>query len=103
MRGHRRRHAYRLGGGGNYPDLATKCIHPEIMKTVRDSIIDFVGSPENPSGLMTTRFRFAPVNSASAIFETGRRSLAFSSVINDLGLETLAVTNADFQQFRVKF
>ncbi|CTQ31782.1 bifunctional 2',3'-cyclic-nucleotide 2'-phosphodiesterase/3'-nucleotidase [Jannaschia rubra] len=92
---------YRASGGGSFPGADGSTIILEAPDTNRDVIVRYIVEQGTISPSADGNWGFAPVEGATALFETGPAAAAYAEGVPGLTLEEVGVNDEGFLQYRI--
>ncbi|MFP7672814.1 bifunctional 2',3'-cyclic-nucleotide 2'-phosphodiesterase/3'-nucleotidase [Marivita sp. S0852] len=92
---------YRAGGGGSFPGTGDTIVF-EGPDTNRDVIVRYIVDQGTISPRADFNWRFAPIEGASVIFETGPAGAKYASELEGVSLEETGTNEDGFALFRMR-
>ncbi|WP_193139431.1 bifunctional 2',3'-cyclic-nucleotide 2'-phosphodiesterase/3'-nucleotidase [Meridianimarinicoccus sp. MJW13] len=92
---------YRAGGGGNFPGANDDTLVFEGPDTNRDVIVRYIVEKGTVSPRADGNWRFAPVDGATVIFETGPNGAAYAAEVPGVTIEEAGMADTGFARFRI--
>ncbi|MGV8937137.1 MAG: bifunctional 2',3'-cyclic-nucleotide 2'-phosphodiesterase/3'-nucleotidase [Allorhizobium sp.] len=92
---------YRAGGGGKFPEIASDKVIFVGPDTNRDVIVRYIIEQGTINPSADGNWSFAPIEGATALFETGPKGRAFASEIKGARIEDAGDAADGFANFRL--
>ncbi|NKN36645.1 bifunctional 2',3'-cyclic-nucleotide 2'-phosphodiesterase/3'-nucleotidase [Agrobacterium sp. a22-2] len=92
---------YRAGGGGKFPEIASDKVIFVAPDTNRDVIVRYIIDQGTINPSADDNWSFAPVDGATAIFETGPKARAFAGDVKGARIEDAGDGADGFAKFRL--
>ncbi|MCM2475698.1 bifunctional 2',3'-cyclic-nucleotide 2'-phosphodiesterase/3'-nucleotidase [Rhizobium sp. CG5] len=92
---------YRAGGGGKFPEIASDKVIFVAPDTNRDVIVRYIIDQGTINPSADDNWSFAPVDGATAIFETGPKARAFIGDVKGAKIEDAGDGADGFAKFRL--
>ena len=92
---------YRAGGGGNFPEINASKLVFEAPDTNRDVIVRYIVEQGTINPSADANWSFAPVEGATAIFETGPRAKNFIADAKGVKIEAAGEGADGFAKYRI--
>jgi 2',3'-cyclic-nucleotide 2'-phosphodiesterase/3'-nucleotidase len=92
---------YRAGGGGNFPGIAADKVVFVAPDTNRDVIVRYIIAEGTIDPAADANWTFAPVDDATAAFETGPKAREFAAAVKGARIEDAGDGAEGFAKFRL--
>lgn len=92
---------YRAGGGGKFPEIAADKVIFVAPDTNRDVIVRYIVAEGTINPSADANWSFAPVEGASALFETGPKGRAYAGDVKGAKIEEAGDGENGFARFRL--